>query len=65
MLGRIKRLERDRGFGFVTGEDAVDRFWHVSELNRVRFDELQEGDWVIFDPENTARGPRAVNLFRA
>ena len=30
--GTVKEYDRDRGFGFVTGDDGEDYFLHVSGL---------------------------------
>ncbi len=64
--GQIKRLERDRGFGFIrpTGE-AEDVFFHSTGLQGLIFDNLNEGQNVEFDmgaDERDARKRRAVNV---
>ena len=49
--GTIKRLT-DKGFGFIdTGTDK-DMFFHMSNLEGVRYEELHEGP----------KGPRAENV---
>ncbi|MFH1711642.1 MAG: cold shock domain-containing protein [Patescibacteria group bacterium] len=65
MNGTIKRLT-DRGFGFIApeGEDK-DLFFHSTALVDVAFEELQEGDAVTFDTEDSDKGPRAINVKRA
>ena len=66
MQGTIKRLVRDKSFGFIGGEGgAKDIFFHASGLNGVEFTELNEGDAVSFDIEDSEKGPRAVNVVRA
>lgn len=68
MNGTIKSLVRDKGFGFLSGEDGREYFFHRSALiptspgsvMRRVFDDLQDGDRVRFvgdvaDP----KGPRA------
>lgn len=65
MNGTIKTLT-DRGFGFVTPEgEEKDVFFHSSALVGVSFDELNVGDNVTFDTEDSDKGPRAVNVQRA
>ncbi len=65
MNGSIKRLT-DKGFGFITPDgEAKDVFFHSSALVGVAFDELQVGDKVSFDTEDSDKGPRAVNVTRA
>ena len=48
MTGTIKRIVRDKGFGFITPDDGSDDiFFHRSRLGpRIEFEELREGDEV-------------------
>ena len=62
MEGKIKRLIRERGFGFITAEDGKDVFFHRSTLAGDDFDALEEGTNVEFDLERGPRGPRAINV---
>ena len=62
MKGTIKRVIRERGFGFISAEDGSEVFFHRSALQDVDFDTLEEGNSVEFDIETGDRGPRAVNL---
>ena len=65
MNGVIKK-KTDKGFGFITveGQDK-DLFFHSNSLVGVTFDELQEGDRVTFEIEESQKGPNAVNVQRA
>ena len=64
MTGTIKTLT-DKGFGFITHEGAEkELFFHSSALVGVSYDELQEGDAVSFDTEDSDKGPRATNVQR-
>jgi cold shock protein len=65
MTGVIKK-KTDKGFGFITvqGQDK-DLFFHSKSLVGVTFDELNEGDTVSFDVEDSPKGPNAVNVQRA
>jgi len=60
--GKIKRLIRERGFGFITAEDGEDVFFHLSALEGEDFDALEEGTNVEFDLERGPKGPRATNV---
>lgn len=64
--GQIKRLVRDRGFGFIRPEGASeDIFFHSSAMQGVMFDDLSEGQNVEFDKEadpRDSRRSRAVNV---
>jgi cold shock protein len=58
--GTIKRLVRDRGFGFVQGgPEGQEFFFHRSAVEGNEFDQLREGQSVEFDVESSAKGPRA------
>ena len=63
MNGTIKK-KTDRGYGFIAG-DGRELFFHSNALVGVSFDELQEGDSVTFEVEDTDKGPAAVNVQRA
>jgi len=62
LKGKVKRLIRDRGFGFITAEDGTEVFFHRSGLAGEDFDTLEEGTSVEFDLESGAKGPRAMNV---
>jgi CspA family cold shock protein len=60
--GIIKRLVRDRGFGFIKDEGGQEWFFHRSSVQEGGFDELNEGPRVSFDEEPSQKGPRAGNI---
>ncbi len=60
--GTIKRLVRERGFGFILGQDGVELFFHRSALDGEGFDALTEGQAVEFEVERGPKGPRAAHL---
>jgi CspA family cold shock protein len=61
--GTIKKIVADRGFGFITGEDGKDYFFHRDGLSEsIDFDRLVGGEAVSFDVESNPRGPRASNI---
>jgi CspA family cold shock protein len=59
--GTIKRLVRDRGFGFIRDDGGQEWFFHRSSVQG-SFDQLNEGQRVNFDEEPSAKGPRAGNV---
>jgi CspA family cold shock protein len=59
--GTIKRLVRDRGFGFIRDEGGQEWFFHRSSVQG-SFDSLIEGQRVSFEEEPSAKGPRAGNV---
>ncbi len=61
--GTIKKLISDRGFGFITGEDGKDYFFHRDAMaGTLDFDRLVGGERVSFDIQASQRGPRAANV---
>ncbi|MEX2246400.1 MAG: cold shock domain-containing protein [Dehalococcoidia bacterium] len=59
MTGEIKRLETERGFGFIRPEGATeDVFFHSSALQGLVFDNLTVGQLVEFDKQPDERDPR-------
>ena len=60
--GKIKKLVRDRGFGFVRGDDGKEVFFHRSGLGASDYDALSEGDVVEYVVQEGPRGARAENV---
>ncbi len=50
MYGTIKKIVRDKGFGFITSDEGGDDvFFHRSKLApKTHFEDLREGDEVEF-----------------
>ena len=59
--GTIKRLT-DKGFGFIAIDGEQDMFFHLSACSGVHFDELTEGQRVLFEVGQGPKGPRAENV---
>ena len=62
MKGEIKRVIRDRGFGFISAEDGKEIFFHRSALQGIDFDALEEGNSVEFNVEKGPKGLRAESI---
>mgnify|MGYP001467949785 CR=1 FL=1 len=64
MYGTIKKIVKDKGFGFIVPDDGSDDvFFHRSRLApKVEFDELREGDEVEFQVTKGEKGPQANGL---
>lgn len=60
--GKIKKLIRERGFGFIGDTDGREIFFHQSALVDVQFGALREDQEVEFEVEKSPKGPRAVNI---
>jgi CspA family cold shock protein len=59
--GTIKKLA-DKGFGFIDTGSNKDLFFHMSNLDGVRFEELREGQRVEFTHGDGPKGPVAQNV---
>ncbi|MCH7733352.1 MAG: cold-shock protein [Candidatus Marinimicrobia bacterium] len=61
--GTVKEYNRERGFGFIEGDDGDDYFVHVSGLRiHLRNRGLRKGQRILFDIESDIKGDRAVNV---
>ena len=58
--GTVRKLVKDKGFGFVQGMDGVDYFFYRDAVDH--FDELTEGTAVLFVPGQGEKGPRASQV---
>ena len=63
--GKIKKMVRDRGFGFIRGDDGKEVFFHRSGLNPGEYDGLNEGDYVEYVVQEGPRGARAEHVKQA
>ncbi|MEQ9305328.1 MAG: cold shock domain-containing protein [Marinoscillum sp.] len=59
--GTIKRLT-DKGFGFIDTGSGKDLFFHSSNVEGVRYDDLYEGQRVSFTEGRGQKGPMAENV---
>jgi CspA family cold shock protein len=59
--GTIKRVVRDKGFGFIRDDRGQEYFFHRSSVEG-DFDRLSEGQHVAFEEEQSAKGPRAGSV---
>jgi len=59
--GTIKKLT-DKGFGFIDNGSGKDMFFHMSNLEGLQFDDLQEGQRVEYTEGQGPKGPRAENV---
>ena len=60
--GKIKKLVRDRGFGFISDTDGNEVFFHQTSLVETSFEALNEDQQVEFEVEKSDKGPRATNV---
>lgn len=59
--GTIKRIARDKGFGFIRDGAGQEYFFHRSAVQG-SFDDLREGQRVSFEEEQSPKGPRAGSV---
>jgi CspA family cold shock protein len=64
MMGTIRTLRVDKGFGFIKSEAGQDYFFHQSAIYGEGIADLREGDGVEFEVADSPKGPRAANLKR-
>jgi len=62
--GTVKRIVRDRGFGFIRSADGKEVFFHRSALVGLDLRALSEGQKVEFILEESPKGPRASRVRR-
>lgn len=63
MNGTISKVISDKGFGFIQGEDGQKYFMHRSAVRDGSvFEQLREGQSVVFDGGRGDKGLRAENV---
>ena len=65
-VGTVKWFNGSKGYGFITPDDAAeDVFVHYSAIEgQSGFRDLNEGDRVEFDVEDSPKGPQAVRVVK-
>ena len=63
IIGTIKKLVSERGFGFIAADDEKEYFFHRSAVDpSLDFDRLIGGERVEFEVEQSPKGPRAARV---
>lgn len=60
--GTVKWFNPDKGFGFITTDNAKEIFVHYSAIQGNGFKTLNEGMKVSFDVVNGKQGMQAKNV---
>lgn len=63
--GKVKWFNDAKGYGFIEQETGEDVFVHFSAIQMDGFKTLAEGQEVLFEVENGAKGLHASNVTRA
>ena len=58
--GKVKFFNRSKRYGFITGDDGVDYFFHESGLSEGIY--VQDNDKVEFEVEDGDEGKKAVKV---
>lgn len=62
MKGTVKKFDKEKGYGFITGEDGKDYFFHYSQLVMEGFKTAEVGQKVEYEEASTDKGLRANNI---
>jgi CspA family cold shock protein len=60
MKGTIQWFSKEKGYGFIDGNDGVRRFFHVADTAGDFTPEA--GNFILFEPRQDRKGPRAVSV---
>jgi len=63
MKGKVKFFHEVKGFGFITGEDGNDYFFHSTGL--AQGVQVTKDDAVSFETEKGDKGLKAVKVTKA
>jgi len=58
--GKVKFYNKEKKYGFITGDDGKDYFFHVSGVSNDIY--LKDGDNVEYKVVEGERGPKAVDI---
>ena len=63
--GKVKWFNDAKGYGFIEQENGQDVFVHYSAIQGEGYKSLREGQEVVFDVIDGAKGPQAANVTKA
>ena len=62
--GTVKWFSEKKGYGFIERNNGSDVFVHYSSIDSAGFKTLVEGESVLFEVQESDRGPVAKNVQR-
>jgi cold shock CspA family protein len=62
VYGKVVRLEKGSGYGFIKTEDQKEVFFHQRWLRYIRFRDIKVGSKMVFDIQKGHRGFKALNM---
>lgn len=60
-IGRMKWYNSQKGYGFIMRGGGEEIFFHKSNTARDP-ETIQEGQWILYDVEETRKGPEATDV---
>lgn len=60
-IGQVKWYNPQKGFGFILRGEGEEIFFHRSASVGEKLD-LPDGQWVLYDVEDTQKGPEATDV---
>ena len=64
LVGKVKWFDKEKGYGFIEGENNTDVFVHYTAIEGDGFRVLVENEQVEFDMIETAKGMQATKVRR-
>ena len=64
-IGTVKWFNNKKGYGFINEDTGRDIFVHFSSIDMSGYKSLAEGEKVVFEVEESDRGPEAKNVRKA
>jgi len=63
MIGTIKNVNAQKGYGFIRSDSGTEYFFHKSALKNVRIEDLERGREVTFEDVEGSKGLRAEDIY--